>query len=467
MNLSKSKTGRFLSFLITFLYFSGYIVFSLMLAFNQPHTDSTSGFILSPPDEHVRILVPEYIAKHGTLPTGLEEEVRIESYGYSHALYNIFPYILQGGAMKLASMLGGNDYALFISARLVNVLLGAIMSFVVFLLGKRLFEKDSYRWAFCFLVTYLPQALFLHTYINTDSCSQLSTALIIYGLYLGYKDSFNFKNCTITGIGMSLCALSYYNAYGYILCAVILFFIYYIEKRNGKVTYNSKEAIKFGIYTACLCILLAGWAFIRSAIVLDGDFLGLRTARIMQETYGAAIIRHSNTYQGRGLTILTMIKEKGFFDTLFISSIGAFGSLSITGRGFIYHFYKLVIFSAIGCGIVNLFFKDKIPNKMGRFCVNMLVCAILPLAILIYYAYTVDYQAQGRYIMPALIPLAMFIVKGYERFLGHISRLFKRLPMAVISDIVMYLFTAGIIFCSIVMMYISLRFYNTLPSLFS
>lgn len=34
----------------------------------------------------------------------------------------------------------------------------------------------------------------------------------------------------------------------------------------------------------------------------------------------------------------------------------------------------------------------------------------------IYYAYTTDYQNQGRYLLPALIPLMYYMTKGFRSF---------------------------------------------------
>ena len=39
----------------------------------------------------------------------------------------------------------------------------------------------------------------------------------------------------------------------------------------------------------------------------------------------------------------------------------------------------------------------------------------MPCILSIYYSYTTDYQAQGRYLLPARIPLAYYVVKGVEK----------------------------------------------------
>ena len=39
---------------------------------------------------------------------------------------------------------------------------------------------------------------------------------------------------------------------------------------------------------------------------------------------------------------------------------------------------------------------------------------VIPFALLTWYSYASDYQAQGRYLMPMLIPFMYFITRGYE-----------------------------------------------------
>lgn len=39
----------------------------------------------------------------------------------------------------------------------------------------------------------------------------------------------------------------------------------------------------------------------------------------------------------------------------------------------------------------------------------------MPLVLTIYYSYTMDYQAQGRYVLPALVPFMAYVVKGLEK----------------------------------------------------
>ena len=72
------------------LYLLGFLALALTLALLQPLAN-TPPLYGNPPDEHARYLIPQFICKYGKIPTGWEEEVRIPAYGFSYALYNVFP----------------------------------------------------------------------------------------------------------------------------------------------------------------------------------------------------------------------------------------------------------------------------------------------------------------------------------------------------------------------------------------
>lgn len=399
------------------LYMAGFLILAIPMAVCQPHVDAISDVPVSPPDEYFRMLIPQYICDHGTLPTGLEEEVRITGCGFSYGLYNTLPYIIQGYFMRFVSLFTDSGLALLYAGRSVNIVFGCIMAVFVYLLGKRLFPDRRFRWLFCVAVMFLPENLFVHTYINTDSCCLLATAMILYALVWGYQERFCIKNCICLAAGIILCALSYYNAYGYILTAVLLFIAYYVVKENGKWRCDFKNMFTYGALISILVIIGAGWWFVRAYIVLDGDILGLKTKEQLALLYSLPETSPLYTYQARGVSIPQMLSENKFFQCLYDSFIAAFGLLSIRGNYWTYFSYKLLFGAGIVGGLWNFgcFLGKKrrcIDEKMLFFHLNMVLCMVLPLIILIRYAYTMDYQHQGRYILPALIPIMYYTVCG-------------------------------------------------------
>ena len=82
---------------------------------------------------------------------------------------------------------------------------------------------------------FLPQFVFLSCYVNNDSFAVFTVALIIYFWIRGMKSAFCKKDCIGLGAGCGLCALSYYNAYAYLLGSILLFFALMIHfQETGK-----------------------------------------------------------------------------------------------------------------------------------------------------------------------------------------------------------------------------------------
>lgn len=444
---------RHMERVICFLYFTGFAVLAVILAVFQPHVDFVSEVPASPPDEYFRMLIPKYICEHGTLPTGLEEEVRILGCGFSYGLYNVLPYIIQGYVMRFVSLFTDSPLALLYAGRMVNVASGLLMAWVVYLLGRRLFTDGRFRWIFCFAVMYLPENLFVHTYINTDSCCLLSTAIILHALVWAYQEDFGFGNSALLSLGIILCALSYYNAYGYILCAILLFIGYFVKKTSSGRDFDWRNMLKYGMFISALVIAGAGWWFIRAYFVLDGDILGLRTKERLALLYALDETSPLNTYRARGVSIFRMLKENRFFQCLYDSFIAAFGSLSIRGDRWTYLSYKLLFGAGILGGVLGwipgresrrAFLPDakKADGRRIFFHLNMILCILLPLAVMIRYAYTMDYQHQGRYMLPALIPIMYYTVRGIERLAAVRWKTYKLPSWLVNAGVAFALFIA-------------------------
>ena len=400
-------------------YLAGYLILVITLAASQPIKGDKS-----PPDERGRYMIPRYICRYGELPTGMEEEIRLPTYGFSYMLYNAFPYIVMGLAMQAAGHFTSDPASLLLAARMVNVLAGLAMAYVVYRLGSLLFQKERDRWLFRLAVTFQPMNLYVHSYVNTDSFCMLSTALIVYALVLLYRNGACVRTCLILASGIVLCALSYYSAYGYILAAALLFTASFIgTKQDGCSGFDRKRFLKFGLLTAGAVLAGISWWFIRQAIVLRGDFLGLRTRDEMTAAYGIASVQKSNTFAGRGFTFFEMIGDmirRSLPQKLAGTLIAAYGSpMTVRPASWFYLIYAFVW--GLGCaGCLAARIRMRIRReprgwKWHLFHGCMILCAFLPLVLYLKYCYSYDYQEQGRYLLPALVPAMAYVAKGISR----------------------------------------------------
>jgi len=403
--------------IITICYFTLYLLIGISLLTKQP--------IGNPPDEYNRYLIPEYIVNHGTLPTGYEEEIRIYGYGFSYGFQPMLPYMLQGYTMRFVDLFTDSADVLFYTGRIVNFILGFLMAIVVLKLSKEWFTDSRLRWTFAFLVTFLPQSIFIHTYINTDSCCMLSIAVMLLGLTRGIKTNFSPKTSVIMSIGIILCALSYYNAYGYILSCILLFISNFCCYSQKKFVIRYKELLSKGFFISAIVLLGISWWFIRSAILYNGDFLGLKTREECGLLYALPEYHPDTrvTWESQGFSLWDMITKSDFFTLSIMSFIGVFGAMTVTTSIWVYRFYKALFFVGI---LLALFLPVKYTNAekslyskrkwfSSFYHINMIFCILMPLFLSLYYSFHTDYQPQGRYILPALIPLCYYTVRGLEK----------------------------------------------------
>ena len=402
------------------------------------------------PDEQMRYQVIEYLVKHTSLPHGGDAEIRHHLWGISYAFNPILSSIISAVFVKITSLFTDNKEAFFIAARMVNVFLGTATAFLTVRIGKRLF-KDKAKILFAVLVLLLPGTLFIFSYINNDGLAIFSTALIILMWARAMQDGWEIKTCIGIAIGISVCILSYYNAYGVILCSVVFFVITMLMCQAKK--WDWQKLFKYGGIIIGIVLVLAGWWFVRSYIIYDGDFLGMATSSQYAEQYAQELFRPSNRWivAKTGMTPWDMLFyvpgewQNNWVMTVAISFVGTFGYMNV----FMPEILSKVYIMFIGIGIIGVllgakkgfFYLNRVlihkrirpvgeesirirvvkkearwnSGTIFRWC--MLGAIVVPAVLLVYYAYFNEFQAQGRYLLPALIPLMYFVTWGYERIL--------------------------------------------------
>lgn len=423
--LTEKKHRLTTDHLIITVYFAIYLMIGLSLLLRQPFGN--------PPDEYNRYLIPAYIAEHGTLPNGYDEAIRIGGYGFSYAFQPILPYMIQGYAMRLVGCFTQTTDALLYTARMVNLLFGLIMALFVLLLSREWFSDRRIQYLFAFLVTFLPQSIFLHTYVNTDSCCMMSIAILLYGLTRGIKNHFPLSSCICLSIGIILCALSYYNAYGFILSCILLFTAFYLHRRSSgqsvQLSFSWRPFLKKGLFISVLVLLGIAWWFIRSYLLYDGDILGLKSRDLCASLYAIPSLHPDTrvTFQNQGYTVWQMLKESDFINLSILSFIGIYGPMTIVTSLWVYRFYKLLFPAGLFlCILLNGRICGKkvpLPDSLYRersafrifYHLNMVFCILIPCFLSTYYSYSTDYQPQGRYLLPMLIPLCYYCVRGIQK----------------------------------------------------
>lgn len=411
MNIKSNKFEKYTELIFLGTIFTLYLVWAVIIPFNEG------------PDEYMRYEVPKFIYKYGRIPAGNDPLVRDPMWGISYAYYPMLSYIISGVFMKIVGIFNNSEWALLLAARLTSVLFSTGTGFFCLKIGKRFF-KGVYLWVFVILVTFLPQFAFISSYTSCEALSVFSVAWITYALILGKEKKWDIKSTVFLGLGLSCCILSYYNAYGMILAAILFAVMSVlldkdIEKK-GKLLW-SRIGIVFLVVLA-----VAGWWFIRNYIIYDGDILGMTTSSLNAEMYAQEALKPSNrsTPSNMGYSLFYMLFDMDWLRTSILTFIAVFGSFIVWPPQIVYD-----IFYTIGIiGFAAMIFikrkKEKSVKPDLLFTITMLYMCIITFSISVYYSYFNDFQPQGRYFIANIIAVAYFATSGWQK-------LSDRLPSVV------------------------------------
>ncbi len=362
------------------------------------------------PDEAMRYDVIRYVFHYNKLPHGGEESLLNPIWGFSYAFLPYLSGLISVVIMKIISLFTMNEQILVIAARMASVCFGVISIYYIIKISNRLFE-NIYKWFFIILVSCLPQFVFLSSYMNNDILALMSVVMIIYYWIEGHENQWNIKSNIGLAISVSICALSYYNAYPFILFSIV-FFIW----SNLNLKLDKKEIVNKFIFISVIVFILSGWWFIRNAILYNGDFLGMNTMTEYSNIYAREDIKPINhlTPQKEGGSVVSMLLDKRWLKITYKSFVGVFGHMQFYMKSWIYKFYAGVIVFGIACFIIRLFRLKEISKSKSVISSFITLAALITVCLSIYRSYTVDFQPQGRYIIECLIPLAIFVTEGFK-----------------------------------------------------
>lgn len=404
------------------IFLAACFVFFFLWAVKQPYTYA--------PDEEMRFQIPQYIYEHGILPNGWDESIRSSQWGFSYAFYPCFLGPLVSALfMAVTGIFTKEFFALLVAARMTSVVSGTLTVYFAMKISK-VWLKKPYRWLLPALLALLPQFAFLSSYVNNDIVAILGSSVIIYAWSLGLKE-WTVKNCGLLAAGVIIVALSYYNAYGWILGSIILFIMSFAFK-TGSNQGGMKQMWKMAGFVSAIVLVFIFFFFIRNAIIYQGDFLGMSSLTEASEMYALDFLKPSNrsTPKNLGMTVGEMMTSLEYTGRTwprmtYESFVGVLGCMTVFIGSKIYGLYAC-IFSAGGLGFLGALLtgrgngKERILQHIFHGMMALGFC--IPVLLSIYYSYSTDYQAQGRYCATMIVALMYFVAKGLSWFLELLER---------------------------------------------
>lgn len=366
-----------------------------------------NSFDYSHPDEDVSKAAVDYYVDHWQPADIRSAEVAdsFSAYGHSRLSEATVYYFLAGKAAWLAkNILGLNKYY-----RAFNVLLFAVMVWMYCKKGK----KNA---CLFFMLGLTPQIWYLFSYATSDAWDYFLSFLILYQL-TGEESLFQkamhntIKLRTVTSLGImgvlyGTLFLGKKNYY-FVLVASFLLLLYQLifEFKKERV----QAVIKYGIILL-ICLLVYGGVTISDSIRYGGH-----KAEIAGELYKTHIEKEMS--QGNDLgtgsreKILAGInlKEQGvdLEEILFDHEFGKYSYQSYAGQyGWMEYESSLFYYCCMGILYSLMFFMllrtallNGNSNTRNLFLLYMVLCVSV-FGVSLWYSWTVDLQAQGRYLFP-------------------------------------------------------------------
>lgn len=371
------------------------------------------------PDEFGRVMLSQWMIKNHTLPTGNEIEVIMLGPGFSYALRPFLSSMVGALFQSLVAVFTSAPSILLAASRICSVVSVTLCCWFCLRLGHRCFSGYFSSFLFAAFVCFLPQVQFLGFYQNNDALSLCAVSAMLCFLAEGFDNQWHVRSCVKLAIALSVGALSYYWAYPWFLMGIIFCVLSVV--RNREIPDKTWFILRRGGLVVAICLVLAGWFFVRNAMLHQGDFLGLaeeQRSRVCLAERGYDVF-DSKSAKDSGKLFLPFYHEVGdIFTEMTIRSIfGYFGYMNIVMPDWLYLAYYFLSIAGIINLCLGLYLKK--PSCVSfRNCFLVAIGAtasVITIALHIWMSYARDFQPQGRYIITVVLFLGFLITLGIDR----------------------------------------------------
>ena len=309
-----------------------------------------------------------------------------------------------------------------VALRMFSLALGAAALVVAFAISRRLFPKDhTLALGVVALIAFLPMRMAIYASVNNDVLAELVTSMVLLSLVAHWGRPWSRRQLALLGLLLGAALLT--KVIAYVLVLLVPFGLLLSEKLRLQAEPRTIEKMLSGrlaklvaqhtIIVYAFAGLLSGWWFARNLLTYGWpDAFGL--------------IRHDAVVIGQATTgPLTLGVLRQFAAVFFQSFWGQFGWMGVPMDDRVYT--ALGMLSALaGLGLVLILLTRRsrpaaTPRGYGGMLVLMGATVVLVFALVV--QYNLKYvQAQGRYLFPAMVPIAAFLVLGWGEVLSERHR---------------------------------------------
>jgi hypothetical protein len=265
-----------------------------------------------------------------------------------------------------------------------------------------------------------PQVTFLGAYVNDDAFALLAVGLLLLACARVERAGPTWGGGAVLGVAIGLVALSKVYAYA-AFPPLVLWMV------RGCVLRGKATAARFLLSGAIACAVVGAWMEFDRATLHGGAPGGRARAAALREFIAALpppLLRQTHLLESGSLSetghALLDFPLRAWLLVSLLSGFGAFGWMD-TPLPLAVYLMSAVVLSAAMSGLLPRFRSRRPPALWlpGAFSWPLLAVATL---FSIGYSYTVDYQPQGRYLLPAVPGLMILAVAGATSLPDRLGR---------------------------------------------
>ncbi|MFQ6016496.1 MAG: DUF2142 domain-containing protein [Anaerolineae bacterium] len=394
------------------------------------------------PDEPAHYNYVKYLAETGTFPVlqmgdyphdYLEElkskkfpdDMPIDPIRYESHQPPLY-YLLTAAIYKATIFLPFDQQ--FLTLRLVSVAIGGTLLYITYGIAQEVFPADPLLpLATAAFVATVPMHVAMTAAINNDALAELMLSAVLLLLLKLLRSDFTPRQYAGLGLLIGLGLITKTTTYISIPLAILALVVHQVwlpptdrEPRGGGRPSTSALARRLLLVFGLALAIALPW-FMRNSLTYGGwDILGL-------ERHSAVVIG-----QPRTLELFPNYWEaaRAFFPILFRSFWAQFGWMGVLVDSRLYLVLQLIC-AFVAAGII-IFLVKALSGRQPLTPYQRWGLALLALSFLFTFSTTLWYslelfQAQGRYLFPSIVSIALFFVVGLQEMLKIPGAVLRRI----------------------------------------
>ncbi|MDI6827182.1 MAG: hypothetical protein QME62_01715 [Armatimonadota bacterium] len=341
-------------------------------------------------------------------------------------------YVLGALFYMAAKMLGSENPAA--AARLLSLILGTFSIFIIYRTITVFPENEGLAVACAGFVAFLPMHLTLSVSVSNDMLTELLFGASLLSMTRILAFGSNGRNTIILGLLLGLGLLTKTTCILLFPLATLAYLFSWRIEGKSRVLLQLISTLGIGF-------VLGGWWLIRNKLLYGDFFAASEFVKAFEQT-----ARPQYWLQEQSLSLVSYILLVGGWT--FASFWGVFGQMKVFMQTWVYLLLGLLTLIS-GIAFVPAVFhciKTREINDGGvtRQAVKytlLLYGAAVVFVLAAFISFNFSYfQAQGRYLYPALMPLSLFWVLGFRHIFPSVAR--KYVPGVVVVGMLCLAFYA-------------------------